>query len=96
MVVAKIMDHTQIKIKMPKPSQEPTLSSMAQHEDLKDLDIICAFKVKIESQNSNHGCTKNLWPYPNQDKDTQSQLGTSSRLQSPNWGNKLDGCSLHL
>ena len=78
MVVAKIMDHTQIKIKMPKPSQEPTLSSMAQHEDLKDLDIICAFKVKIESQNSNHGCIKDQWPYLIKDQDAKPQSWPSS------------------
>ena len=30
----------------------------APNQDLKDMDVLCAFKVKIESQNSAYGCTK--------------------------------------
>ena len=48
--VSKISDHIQINIKMPKPSQEPPASSKAQNEDCKDIDVICTFKIKIESK----------------------------------------------
>ena len=34
-----------------KPSQEPPVSSKAPNEDLKDTDVLCNFKIKIESQN---------------------------------------------
>ena len=58
MVVSKTGDHIQIKIKMPNPSQEPPASSKAPNEDLKDMDILCTFKIKIESQNSKFVSTK--------------------------------------
>ena len=32
---------------MPKPSQEPPVSSKSQNEDLKDIDVLCTFKIKI-------------------------------------------------
>ena len=47
MVVSKASDHIQIKIKMPNPSQEPPVSSKAQNEDLKDMYVLCTFKIKI-------------------------------------------------
>ena len=78
------------------PSQEPTASFKAQNKDLKDLDVICTFKIKIESQNLEYVCTKDQWPYPNQYQDAKPQSGTSSVLQSPKWGLKGHGCSLHL
>ena len=47
-----------IKIKMPNPSQEPPASWKAPNQDLKDVDGLCTFKIKIESPNSDHGCVK--------------------------------------
>ena len=49
---AMTSDHIQIIIKMPNPSQEPPESSKAPNQDLKDMDVLCTFKIKIESQNS--------------------------------------------
>ena len=49
MGVSKTSDHIQIKIKMPNPSQEPPASSKAPNDDLKDMDVLCTFKIKIES-----------------------------------------------
>merc|ERR1712082_94330 len=60
------------------------------------MDVLCTFKIKIESQNSEYGCTKDQWPYPNQYQDAKPQPGTSSVLQSPRSGLKGHGCSLHL
>ena len=48
----------QIKINMPNPSQERPASSKAPNEDLKDMDVLCTFKIKIQSQNSDHGSIK--------------------------------------
>ena len=48
----------QIKIKIPNFSQEPPASSKAPNEDLKDMDVLCTFKIKIESQILDHGCVK--------------------------------------
>ena len=73
---------------MPNPSQQPPGSSKAPNEDLKDLDFLCTFKIKVESQNSDHGYIKDQWPYPNQYLDAKPQSGTSSVLQSPKWGLK--------
>ena len=58
MGVSKTSDHIQIKIKMPNPSQEPPASSKAPNEDLKDIDVLYTFKIKIESQNVAHGNIK--------------------------------------
>merc|ERR1712081_122350 len=56
--ISKTSDHIQIKSMMPNPSQEPPASSKAPIEDLKDMDVLCTFKIKIESKNSDHGCVK--------------------------------------
>ena len=58
MGISKTSNHIQIKIKMPNPSQEPPASSKAPNEDLKDMDVLCTFKIKIDSQNLAYGCTK--------------------------------------
>ena len=60
MGVPKTTDHIQINIRMPNPSQEPPASSKAPNEDLKDMDVLCTFKIKIESQNLNLGYIKDL------------------------------------
>ena len=55
------------------------------------MNVLFTFKIKIESQNLDHWCIKNLWPYPNQDQDIKSLPGTSSILQSLKWGLKGHG-----
>ena len=47
MGVPKTSDHIQIKIKTANPSQ-----------DFRDMDVLCIFKNKIESQNQNMGVAK--------------------------------------
>ena len=83
MGVPKTSDYIQIKIKMPNSSQEPPASSKAPNEDLKDMDVLCTFKIKIESQNLDHGYIKDQWPYANQDRDAKPQSGTSSIREEP-------------
>ena len=58
MGVPKTIDHIKIKIKMPNPSQEPPASSKAPNQDLKDMDILCTSKIKLESNNSKMGVSK--------------------------------------
>ena len=58
MAKSKTSDHIQIKIKLPNPSQEPPASSKAPNQDLKDMDLLCTFKIKIESLDFEHGCIK--------------------------------------
>ena len=96
MGISKTSDHIQIKIKMPNPSQEPQASPKAQNQDFKDMAVLCSFEIKIESRHSEHGLTTDQWSYPNQDQDAKPQSGTSIILQSPKWGLKGHGCSLHL
>ena len=43
---------------MPNPSQENLTPSKAPNEDLKDIDVLCPFQIKIQSQNSDHGNIK--------------------------------------
>ena len=49
MGVSKTSDHIQFKIKMPNPSQGSPASSQVPNEDLKDMDVLCTFKITIES-----------------------------------------------
>ena len=79
---------------MPNPSQEPPALSKAQTEDLKDMPVLCTFKIKIGSHNFEHGCIKGQWQYPNQDQDAKPKSRTSSMLQSPKLGFKGDQYSL--
>ena len=58
MGLSKISDHIKIKIKMPKPNQQLVASSEAPNEDLKDMNILCTFKIKMEGQNLDHGYIK--------------------------------------
>ena len=69
MGVSKTTDHIKIKIKMPSPSQEPPASSIAQNQDLKDMDVLCNIKMKLDSHTFEPGCIIDQWPYPNQDQD---------------------------
>ena len=73
MDVTKTNDHIQIKIKMRDPSQKPPASSKAPNEDLKDMDVLFTFKIKIESLSLEHGCIKDQWQLPNQDQDAKPQ-----------------------
>ena len=41
-----------MKIKMPNPSRDPPASFKAPNEDLKDMDVLCTFNIKIEDTNS--------------------------------------------
>ena len=70
MVVSKTSDYIGIKIKMPNPSQEPSASSKAPKEDLKDMNVLCTLKIKIEKKLA-HGWIKDQLLYPNQDQDTK-------------------------
>ena len=94
--VSKTSDHIKIKIRIPNPSHEPPVSSKAPNQDSKDLDGLCTFKIKVESWNFYHGCIKDQSSYPNQDKHTKSQSGTSSVLQNQKWGLKGHGFPLRL
>ena len=58
MGVSKTSDNIQIEIKMPNPSQETPVSSQAPSEDLKNTDVLYTLKIKIDGQNSDHGCIK--------------------------------------
>ena len=58
MGLSKINDHNQLKIKISNPSQEPAASFKAPNQELKDMDVLCTFKIKIETQNSEDGFTK--------------------------------------
>ena len=73
---------------MSNASQELPASSKAPNQDLKDMDVLCTFKIKIESQNLEHGCTKDQLPYTDEDLVTKSQSGTSSPHQRPKSGLK--------
>ena len=96
MGISETNNHTKIKIKMLNPNQEPPEFAKTPNDDLNDMNVLCTFKIKIESQNLDHGCIKDQWPCPNQDQEPNSQSGTSSVLQSPELELKGHGKSWHL
>ena len=55
----KNSEDIQNKIKMPNPSQDPPAASEATNQDFKDMVVLCSFKIKIESQNLDHGYVEN-------------------------------------
>ena len=58
MGVSKTSEHMKIKMKMPNPSQDPPAFSKVPNQDFKDMDVLGAFKIKIEGKNLEHGSTK--------------------------------------
>ena len=101
---ARTKSQNPIKDSWPYPNQNqevnPQLGTFMPHkapnQDVKDMDVLCTFIIKIESQKFEYRCTKDQWQYPNEYQDAKPQSGTSSVLQSPKWGLKGHGCSLHL
>ena len=85
MSVSKTNDPNQIKINMSNPIQEPPASSKDPNQDLKDMHVLCTFKIKIESQNLEHGFIKDQWLYQNQDQDAnpsqEPQASTNQDLK---------------
>ena len=47
MAVSKTSDLIKNKIKMPNPSQEPSASSKDPNQELKDMEILGTFKIKV-------------------------------------------------
>ena len=88
------LDHWYIKCQWPyrhkdqdaRPQSGTSRILKALNKDLKDMDDLCTFKIKIESQKSEYGCTKDHLSYPNQDEDARPQSGTSRVLHSPKSG----------
>ena len=72
MGVSKTSDHMQIKTKIQNLSQEPS-PNQSPNQGLKDMDVLCTFKIKIESQNFEYGWTKDQQPYQNQYQDAKPQ-----------------------
>ena len=58
MGISKTNDHIKIKIRMPNPSQEPPAFSKPPNEDLKDMDVLCTFEIKIGAKIQIMGVSK--------------------------------------
>ena len=58
----KTSDHIQTNITILNLSQEPPVSFKAPNQDLEDMDLLWTFKIKKESQNLEHGYSKDQWP----------------------------------
>ena len=50
---SKTRHRIHIKITMPNSSQEPPASSEAPNQDLKDMDVLCTFKINREQKTGN-------------------------------------------
>ena len=54
----KTSDNIQINIRVQNHSHDHLASSKFPHQDLKDMDVFCNFKIEIESQKLDHGFIK--------------------------------------
>merc|ERR1711954_468870 len=59
-ILTETSDHNQIKIRIPNPRKEPTVSSKAPNQDFQDILVLCIFKIKVASQNLEQGTTKTI------------------------------------
>ena len=82
-VASRTNDHIQIKIKIPNQSQEPLVCLKVPNQDSKDMDVLFTFKMKIESQNSEHWCIKDQIPYLYQNQDAIPKSGIFNILKCP-------------
>ena len=55
---SKVPDHIKIKTRKPNPNQEPPATPNSPIQDVKDINVLCTFKIKIASQNLDHWCIK--------------------------------------
>ena len=65
---------------MPNPNQELSASL----KDIKDMDDLCTFKIKIEGKNLDHGYIKDQLSYPNQDQDANPNQEPPVSSKAPN------------
>ena len=85
MSISKTSDHIQIKIKILNLNQESLVSLRAPNQDVKDMDVLCTFKIKIESKTLEHGCIKDQQLYPNTDQDANPNLDPPASFKATNW-----------
>ena len=89
----------QSPVTISKSSQEYPEFSKAPNEDLKDMDVLCPFKIKIESQNLEQGCIKDQWPYKHQDQYVKPSSGTSTLkiiIETQIWSMGVSKTSDHI
>ena len=55
---SKTIHFIQIKIQMQNPSQQPPTSSKFPNRDIKDMDVLCTFKINKDILNLAHGYIK--------------------------------------
>ena len=61
LVVSKTSARIRIKIKMLNPNQEPPAPTKAPNQDFKDIYVLYAFKIILDSQNSEHWFITDPW-----------------------------------
>ena len=93
--LSNLKDYIPVMIKMPNQNQNLSASFKAPNHDLKDMEVLCAFKINLESQKLDEGSVKAQGLYPDHDQDSKSQSGISSVLKSPKSGLIGHGGSLH-
>ena len=76
MGVWKTFNHIKIQISIPNSTRELPVSSKTQNQDLKDMDFLCTWKIKIQSQNLDHGCIKDKDDIQIKTKITKPQVKT--------------------
>ena len=86
----------QIKIKMSNPSQKHPVYAKSPNEDLKNMDVIYTFKIKVERQKLDQGVSNTSDHIQIKIKMPNSSQEPPSSFQSPKSELKRHGCLLHL
>ena len=87
MGVSKTSDHIWISMKKPNTIQEPPVSSKSPNEALKDMDVLCTFKMKTESTWVGRGSPR---PGDNENKKWLMSILFCSRASSKAPNEDLD------
>ena len=75
MVVSKTSAHIKINIIISNPSQETPGFYKVPNQDLKDMDVLCTFKIMIKGHNLDHGFIRDQWRYLYQYQNAKPQSG---------------------
>ena len=82
------------QIKDAEPQSETYSFLQSLYKNLKDMEVLYTFKINLNSQNSDHGCIKEQWPYSNQDPNIKPESGSLDFIK--NEAHKLKSNFIYL
>lgn len=82
------------QIKDAKPQSGTYSFRKSLYLSFKDMDVLYTFKINLNSQNSDHGCIEEQWPYSTQDPNIKPKSGSLDFIK--NEAHKLKSNFIYL